>query len=55
MTSDERRVIHQALTGMPNIKTQSLGTGHKRHVTIQWVGTTVNIPADEEKKNNDIH
>ena len=34
MTSDERRVIHQA---------------------IQWVGTTVTIPADEEKKNNDIH
>jgi spoIIIJ-associated protein len=37
MTSDERRVIHQALTGYPHIKTQSLGTGHKRHVTIQWV------------------
>ena len=37
MTSDERRIIHQALTGYPNIKTQSLGTGHKRHVTLQWV------------------
>lgn len=31
MTSDERRIIHQALADMPNIKTQSLGTGHKRH------------------------
>lgn len=37
MTSDERRVIHQALTGYPHIKTQSLGTGHKRHITIQYV------------------
>lgn len=37
MTSDERRVIHQTLTNYPHIKTQSLGTGHKRHVTIQWV------------------
>ncbi len=37
MTSDERRIIHQVLDGYPNIKTQSLGTGHKRHVTIQYV------------------
>lgn len=37
MTSDERRIIHQALDGYPNIKTQSLGTGHKRHITIQYV------------------
>jgi spoIIIJ-associated protein len=50
MTSDERRVIHQALTGVPNIKTQSLGTGHKRHVTIQYVPGPTTIPADEEKK-----
>ncbi len=49
MTSDERRIIHQALSDMPNIKTQSLGTGHKRHVTIQYVPDGVVIPADEEK------
>ena len=48
MTSDERRIIHQALAYMPNIKTQSLGTGHKRHVTIQYVPDGVKIPADEE-------
>ncbi len=48
MTSDERRIIHQALSDMPNIKTQSLGTGHKRHVTIQYVSDGVRIPADEE-------
>ena len=38
MTSDERRIIHQALSDYPNIKTQSLGTGHKRHITIQYTG-----------------
>lgn len=38
MTSDERRIIHQALSDYPNIKTQSLGTGHNRHITIQYVG-----------------
>ena len=48
MTSDERRIIHQALSDMPNIKTQSLGTGHKRHVTIQYVPDGVKVPADEE-------
>lgn len=37
MTSDERRIIHQALTDYPHIKTQSIGTGHKRHITIQYV------------------
>ena len=37
MTSDERRIVHQALADYPHIKTQSLGTGHKRHVTIQYV------------------
>jgi spoIIIJ-associated protein len=50
MTSDERRIIHQALSDMPNIKTQSLGTGHKRHVTIQYVPDGVTVPADEENK-----
>lgn len=50
MTSDERRVIHQALTGYPHIKTQSLGTGHKRHITIQYVENDQvnNISEDNE-------
>lgn len=48
MTSDERRIIHQVLDGYPNIKTQSLGTGHKRHITIQYVAdSSVNIPSDD--------
>lgn len=37
MTSDERRIVHQALANYEHIKTQSLGTGHKRHITIQYV------------------
>ncbi len=37
MTSDERRIVHQALQSYSHIKTQSLGTGHKRHITIQYV------------------
>ncbi len=37
MTSDERRVVHQALQSYSHIKTQSLGTGHERHITIQYV------------------
>ena len=28
MPADERRVIHNALNGMPNIKTESIGEGH---------------------------
>lgn len=37
MPADERRVIHNALNGMPNIKTESIGEGHHRQVTIQYV------------------
>ena len=51
MTSDERRIIHQALTGYTNIKTQSIGVGHKRHVTIQYAPSGVPVvPFDIEKK-----
>ncbi len=37
MPADERRVIHNALNGMPNIKTESIGEGHHRQVTIKYV------------------
>lgn len=47
MTSDERRIIHQTLTGYPNIKTQSLGAGHERHITIQYVPGVVNNPDEK--------
>lgn len=37
MTSDERRVIHSALSNDSHIKTQSEGSGKFRHLTIQYV------------------
>ena len=37
MTSDERRVIHNALSNMPHIKTESIGQGHHRQLTINYV------------------
>lgn len=37
MTSDERRMIHNALANNTHIKTISVGTGKDRHVTIQYV------------------
>lgn len=37
MPSDERRVVHNALSNFSNIKTESSGEGHKRAVTIKYV------------------
>lgn len=37
MPADERRVIHNALNGMPHIKTESIGEGHHRQITISYV------------------
>lgn len=37
MPADERRVIHNALNGMPHIKTESVGEGHHRQITINYV------------------
>ena len=37
MPNDERKVIHQYLSGMPNIKTESEGEGIKRHLVIKYV------------------
>ena len=37
MTSDERRVIHNALSNFKNIKTESNGKGHHRQITIYYV------------------
>lgn len=38
MTSDERRMIHQVLTNMQDVKTESIGDGEKRAVVIKYVG-----------------
>lgn len=38
MPADERRAIHQALTGMPHIKTESEGNGKERQIHIKYIG-----------------
>lgn len=37
MPADERRIVHNALTGMPNIKTESVGEGNRRAICIRFV------------------
>jgi len=37
MTSDERRIVHNALGEFHNIRTESSGQGHKRQITIFYV------------------
>lgn len=37
MSSYERLVVHGALTGLPNIKTESEGEGKNRHIIIRYV------------------
>ncbi len=40
MTADERRMVHNALTGMPHIKTESTGFGKNRQINIIYVEET---------------
>ncbi len=37
MPADERRVIHNTLTNMPNIRTESKGSGKQRQIQIIYV------------------
>ncbi len=37
MPADERRMIHNALSGMAHIKTESVGEGKHRQITIKYV------------------
>lgn len=37
MPADERRVIHNTLTNMPNVKTESIGYGKQRQIQIIYV------------------
>lgn len=37
MPSDERRIVHSAVAEFSHIKTESVGEGHKRAVTIKYV------------------
>ena len=37
MTPDERRMVHNALSGMEHIKTESIGEGSDRAICIKYV------------------
>ena len=39
MTADERRVVHNALSRIRNISTESTGEGKKRHIVIKYVAS----------------
>ncbi len=43
MTPFERRIVHEYLSTMPDLKTESAGEGSKRHVVIKYVGTNQTI------------
>ncbi len=38
MTPFERRIVHEFLSTMPDLKTESAGEGQKRHVVIKYIG-----------------
>lgn len=56
MTSDERRVVHNALSNDVHLKTVSVGSGRERHITIQYVNyvpprQTEEVLVEESKEN----
>ena len=48
MTSDERRIVHNALSAMRNIKTESSGSGQKRQINIIYTEEKKTKVAEEE-------
>lgn len=50
MTADERRVVHNALSRIRNISTESTGEGKKRHIVIKYVASK---KVEEEKDSNE--
>jgi len=41
MLPHERRIIHEFLSEMPDIKTESVGDGPKRHIVIRYVDSKI--------------
>ncbi len=41
MTSYERRIVHEFLSQIPDIKTESVGEGTKRHIVIRYIDTKI--------------
>ena len=50
MTADERRVVHNALSRIRNISTESTGEGKKRHIVIKYVASK---KVEEEKESSE--
>ena len=50
MTADERRVVHNALSRIRNISTESTGEGKKRHIVIKYVASK---KVEEEKDSSE--
>ena len=50
MTADERRVVHNALSRIRNVSTESTGEGKKRHIVIKYVASK---KVEEEKESNE--
>ena len=50
MTADERRVVHNALSRIRNISTESTGEGKKRHIVIKYVASK---KVEEVKESNE--
>ncbi len=46
MPSDERRAIHNCLTNMPNIRTESTGVGKERQIQIIYVENVEEVRED---------
>lgn len=50
MTADERRVVHNALSRIRNVSTESTGEGKKRHIVIKYVASK---KVEEEKDSSE--
>lgn len=50
MPADERRIIHNALHGFRNIKTESKGDGTHRQVTINYVENNLNNTSESKEE-----
>ena len=41
MPPHERRIVHEFLSTMPDMKTESVGEGSKRHIVIKYVDNKI--------------
>ncbi|MEK9177201.1 MAG: R3H domain-containing nucleic acid-binding protein [Patescibacteria group bacterium] len=47
MSAYDRLIVHAALTGTPDVKTESQGEGMVRHIVIKYIGAANTAPATE--------